>query len=88
VTAKVHNHDEQFDGAMHPWCGRGNTAVAALEFEATPSSLRCKLCEADWFPFGQQEGHRLQAEKALKEARAITQYYEDRARSGQAALAK
>ena len=87
-TRKVHIHCEQFDGAFHPWCGRGNTAVPTLEFEATPSRLRCKLCEADWFPNGQPEGHRLQAEKALKEERAITQYYEDRARSGQAALAK
>lgn len=87
MTAKVHNHSEQFDGAFHSWCGRGK-AVSTLEFEATPSRLRCKLCEDDWFPNGQPDWHREQAERALSEARAVTQYYEDRARSGQAALAK
>lgn len=87
MTAKVHNHSEQFDGAFHSWCGRGK-AVSTLEFEAAPSRLRCKLCEADWFPYGQPDWHREQAERALSAARAVTQYYEDRARSGQAALAK
>lgn len=87
MTAKVHNHTEQFDGVFHSWCGRGK-AVSTLEFEATQSRLRCRLCEAYWFPNGQPDWHRLQAEEELSRRRAITQYYEDRARNGQAALAK
>ena len=62
---KIHNHSEQFDGAMHPVCGRGATAVSTKVFEATYPELRCKICDRDWFPNGQPEWHREQAIKAL-----------------------
>jgi hypothetical protein len=58
---KIHNHSEQFDGAMHSVCGRVDTAVTNDEFEATDPKLRCKVCERDWFPNGQPEWHRQQA---------------------------
>lgn len=54
---KVHIHSEQFDGAWHPWCGRGNTAVAEDEFEATAPELRCVACDREWFPNGQPDWH-------------------------------
>lgn len=54
---KVHNHSEQFDGAMHPVCGRGNKAVGSDEFEATPHADRCTACSRDWFPGGQPDWH-------------------------------
>jgi hypothetical protein len=54
---KVHLHVEQFDGHPHPWCGRGVNAVTQNRFEATPSENRCKLCEREWFPYGQPQWH-------------------------------
>lgn len=54
---KVHNHSEQFDGEMYPFCGRGTTAASNDEFEATAPHLRCKVCERDWFPNGQPDWH-------------------------------
>lgn len=54
---KIHNHSEQFDGAMHPVCGRGDTAVTSDEFEATPRAMRCAVCNRDWFPSGQPDWH-------------------------------
>ena len=54
--AKVHNHSEQFDGAWHPVCGRGDKAVSSDQFEATPSKDRCPFCERDWFPNGHPNG--------------------------------
>ena len=54
---KTHLHSEQFDGHPHPWCGRGTVAVPALAFEATHHSLRCKICEREWFPRGQPGWH-------------------------------
>lgn len=63
---KVHNHTEQFDGAMHAWCGRGNTAVPSDQFEATDPALRCAACSRDWFPNGQPGWH-------LKQAQAVVQ---------------
>lgn len=77
-TLRVHIHSEQFDGALHPWCGRGSTAVPSKQFEATNPKLRCKICERDWFPDGQPDWHR---------NAAITAYYTDRQNSGFAALA-
>lgn len=57
-TAKVHLHDEQFDGHPHSWCGHGDAAaVGSDEFEATAENLRCKLCDKNWFPLGQPEWH-------------------------------
>lgn len=55
--SKVHVHSEQFDGHMHPWCGRGSTAVTEETFEATPESERCKICDRDQFPNGQPDWH-------------------------------
>ncbi len=54
---KTHLHSEQFDGAPHPWCGRGSKAVVSDVFEATEPALRCRLCEREWFPNGQPEWH-------------------------------
>lgn len=54
---KVHYADDQFDGALHAWCGRGTKAVTIEEFEATAPELRCKVCERDWFPSGQPDWH-------------------------------
>lgn len=55
--SKIHNHTDQFDGAMHAWCGRGKTAVSSKVFEATDPALRCRVCERDWFPNGQPDWH-------------------------------
>ncbi|MHB1125255.1 MAG: hypothetical protein ACYC0T_21405 [Ramlibacter sp.] len=55
--SKTHLHDEQFDGAPHPWCGRGNSAVSPEVFEATAPELRCKACDREWFPNGQPDWH-------------------------------
>jgi hypothetical protein len=65
---KVHIHEEQFDGAMHPWCGRGKTAVTANEFEATDPLRRCALCDREWFPDGQPDWHH-EAAKRKQRAR-------------------
>lgn len=62
---KTHLHDEQFDGHIYPWCGRGNNAVIASEFEATPPDQRCALCDREWFPFGQPDWHYRSAVKNL-----------------------
>ena len=62
---KVHLHDDQFDGQPHPWCGRGDAAVASDQFEATNPDLRCQLCDREWFPHGQPEWHLLAARAAV-----------------------
>lgn len=54
---KTHYHDEQFDGQMHAWCGKNGNVVSTEVFEATKPEDRCKLCERDWFPFGQPSWH-------------------------------
>lgn len=64
---KVHNHSEQFDGAWHPVCGRGNTAVSAEVFEATSPQRRCAICDRDWFPHGQPDWHLRAAQQRLAE---------------------
>jgi hypothetical protein len=61
----IHLQDEQFDGGMHPWCGRGTDAVTSSVFEATAPQLRCIRCSKEWFPAGQPEWHYLAAVKAL-----------------------
>ncbi len=61
--SKVHNHTEQFDGHMHPVCGRGKTAVGNDAFEATDPKLRCTHCARDWFPIGQPDWHLRQAQR-------------------------
>lgn len=68
--AKIHNHSEQFDGAMHPVCGRGTTAVGSDEFEATPRAMRCTACDRDWFPSGQPDWHFRSAVRRQEEKRA------------------
>lgn len=55
--SKVHLHTEQFDGHPHAWCGRGSDAVLSGKFEATEPKLRCKICEREWFPYGQPKWH-------------------------------
>lgn len=70
MIPKVHIHDEQFDGAPHPWCGRGTHAVTELEFEATPVKERCVICDREWFPSGQLEWHFQHAVKALASFKA------------------
>jgi hypothetical protein len=67
---KVHRHEEQFDGGMHAWCGRGDTAVLPEQFEATPQALRCAICDRDWFPRGQPDWHYRQAVANWKPANA------------------
>jgi hypothetical protein len=62
---KVHLHEEQFDGALHPWCGRGETAVNSVAFEAALPNLRCRLCDHEWFPHGQPEWHYKAAKERL-----------------------
>lgn len=62
--SKVHLHDEQFDGAMHAWCGRGATAVHEHVFEATPPTERCAFCDREWFPHGQPDWHLKAAQAA------------------------
>lgn len=68
---KVHIHSGQFDGAMHSSCGRGNSAVTEAEFEATPASLRCRLCDRYRFPNGQPEWHYQMAMKEFDEVQAM-----------------
>lgn len=66
---KVHNHDEQFDTALHDWCGKGGNhhiTVTQRAFEATPSQYRCKICERDWFPNGQPDWHFQEAVKEME----------------------
>lgn len=63
--SKVHLHSEQFDGAVHAWCGRGTTAVEEHVFEATAPALRCQLCDRDWFPYGQPDWHLKAAQQKL-----------------------
>jgi hypothetical protein len=60
---KIHIHSEQFDGAMHPQCGRGSTALPADAFEAAEPAARCALCARYWFPNGQPDWHLKQAQK-------------------------
>lgn len=67
---KIHIHDEQFDGAMHAWCGRGQSAVQPAEFEATDSAKRCKVCEREWFPNGQPAWHFEQAKQKIAQPTA------------------
>lgn len=62
---KVHLHDDQFDGHPHPWCGRGDAAVASDQFEATSPELRCSFCDREWFPNGQPDWHLLAARAAV-----------------------
>lgn len=61
---KVHNHSEQFDGAMHSVCGQGSVIISSDDFEGYPRDMRCKHCERDWFPNGQAQWHWEQANKA------------------------
>ena len=65
---KIHRHEEQFDGHFHPWCGRGSTAVMPETFEATDPKLRCRLCDRDWFPYGQPDWHLKQAQEQLEKS--------------------
>ena len=58
---KLHLHTEQFDGHMHAWCGRGDTALYEGQFNATDRERRCKLCEREQFPHGQPDWHLLQS---------------------------
>lgn len=68
MTTKVHNHAEEFDGALHPACGRSNTGAVTNEvFEATDPALRCQHCERDWFLRGQPDWHLKAAQERLKE---------------------
>lgn len=55
--AKVHIHEEQFDGHWHARCGRADQAVSEDEFAATPRASRCRICERAEFPYGQPESH-------------------------------
>lgn len=66
--AKIHLHDEQFDGRPHAWCGRADTAVTEGEFEATDPALRCRVCDREWFPHGQPDWHLQASRAALAEA--------------------
>lgn len=63
---RVHLHVEQFDKAVHPWCGRGTTAVFTSEFEATDPKLRCRICDREWFPKGQPDWHLKRAQEWQK----------------------
>ena len=75
---KVHLHSEQFDGAPHPWCGRGKAAAPSSVFEATLPTLRCSLCARDWFPRGQPHWHLLEAQRANR-ARQVAELVADAA---------
>jgi hypothetical protein len=65
---KIHLHETQFDGAPHPRCGRGSTAVEEKVFEATAPALRCQHCDREWFPDGQPDWHLEAARKQLSTA--------------------
>lgn len=62
---KVHIHEDQLDGKLYAWCGRGSLVEMPHVFEATPVEKRCKLCDREWFPHGQPEWHFEQAVKDL-----------------------
>jgi hypothetical protein len=68
--AKIHLHDEQFDGHPHASCGRSDKANAVPEklFEATDPKLRCFYCSKQWFPYGQPQWH---YEQAVRIARGL-----------------
>lgn len=68
---KVHLHEEQFDGVMHPWCGRGKSAVGSDAFEATAPALRCRYCDREWFPHGQPDWHYRQAVARGRDSGAV-----------------
>jgi hypothetical protein len=57
AVMKVHLHDEQFDGTMHSWCGRGSEVAGEDDFEAIDPDKRCKLCDREMFPRGQPDWH-------------------------------
>lgn len=68
MSRKVHNHSEQFDGALHATCqhaGNNPTVVTSDEFAATHTARRCWWCERDEFPNGQPDWHYNHAVKAL-----------------------
>lgn len=65
--AKIHLHDDQFDGHAYPWCGHNGEAVTSKKFEATKPELRCKICEREWFPHGQPDWHYQASVKQLAE---------------------
>jgi hypothetical protein len=65
--AKIHLHDEQFDGHMHAFCGSNGVAFVDKKFEATTPVMRCKKCECEWFPHGQPDWHFQQAVKSFSE---------------------
>jgi hypothetical protein len=65
MKPKVHIHEEQFDGVMHAWCGRGGTAVGEEVFAATPAAERCAYCDREWFPHGQPDWDFRHAVQAL-----------------------
>lgn len=58
---KIHHHIDQLDGNRYAHCGRvpanSPSIVLTDEFEATEPQIRCKVCERDWFPFGQPDWH-------------------------------
>lgn len=64
--AKIHLHDEQFDGHYHSYCGRSDNAVMEKLFEATNPKLRCRICDRAWFPNGQPQWHYEQALRILR----------------------
>lgn len=59
--SKLHIADDQLDGYLYGWCGRGGVALPPAVFEAAPPPMRCALCARDWFPHGQPEWHHKQA---------------------------
>ena len=66
---KTHLHVTQLDEHFYPYCGRGNRATLQGEFEATPQTQRCKICDRNWFPDGQPKWHFDNAVKQLKRVR-------------------
>lgn len=64
---KIHLNDDQLDGHLYAWCGRGSTVVTEAVFEATPTSERCQICERNWFPNGQPDWHFAAAVKAFSQ---------------------
>lgn len=64
TRAKLHMHDEQFDGAQRAMCGRADSSVSEAIFEAADPKDRCQHCERIWFPHGQPEWHRMASQQA------------------------
>lgn len=65
---KLHHHESQLDEHRYARCGRvpadHPSILLDAAFEAADPSQRCRICDRDWFPYGQPAWHLEQAQRA------------------------